>query len=202
MRVPSSATFRVPYWPVFAATAALAPLGIVLVAFLIDDLTHLMSGASFAVVLAQLILLVTVCGVVAVRFEYLTLYRLELDAEEVNGRSTLKTWTFSLSEVEAIEPGWIRPWWVADHNRYVVKLSDGMRLYIWSGKGLSEFLELIAMAEPRLRIGDGLPNRAERSRGRSGFNERLRSDSQPGAVSVGAPAAATKAGPRSSTTQY
>jgi len=129
---------------VFSATAALAPLGIVFVAILIDDSAHLMVGPSLAVVVAQLALLVILCGVVALRFEYLTLYRLDLDAGQLSGRSTLRSWTFSLSEVEAIVPGWVRPWWAADHNRYVVKLANGPRLFIWSGKGLSEFLERVA----------------------------------------------------------
>jgi hypothetical protein len=170
-RVPTSASFRVPYWPAFAATAALAPLGIVLVALWIDDLAHLMvGGPALAVVVTQLTLIMAVGAIVAARFEYLTLYRLELQASEVSGRSTLKSWTFSLSDIESIVPGWVRPWWSADHNRYVVRLSDGPRLFIWSGKGLNEFLDCVAVVEPRLRLGEAeRDNRAERSRGKSGF---------------------------------
>ena len=81
--MPSTASFRVPYWPVFAATAALAPLGIVFVALLIDQSAHLMVGPSLAVVVAQLSLIVILCGVVALRFEYLTLYRLDLDVAQL-----------------------------------------------------------------------------------------------------------------------
>jgi hypothetical protein len=170
-RVPTSPSFRVPYWPAFAATAALAPTGVVLVALWIDDLAHLMAGGpALTVVVTQLTLIMAVCAIVAARFEYLTLYRLELRASQVIGRSTLKSWTFSLSDIEAIVPGWVRPWWSADHNRYLVKFADGPRLFIWSGKGLSEFLDCVGDAEPRLRLGDDeRPNRAERSRGRSGF---------------------------------
>jgi hypothetical protein len=170
--VPTSATFRVPYWPAFAATAALAPLGVILVALRIDQLAHLMVGPAVAAVVVQLTLLVTLGVMVAARFEYLTLYRLELDVMQLSGRSTLKSWTFPLSEVEGIVPGWLRPWWSADHNRYVVKLSDGARLFIWSGKGLSEFLECVGIAEPRLRLDEeDRTNRTERSRGRSGFGK-------------------------------
>jgi hypothetical protein len=169
--VPTSASFRVPYWPAFATTAALAPLGIVLVALWIDDLAHLMvGGPALAVVVTQLTLIMAVGAIVATRFEYLTLYRLELEASEVSGRSTLRSWTFSLSDIEEIVPGWVRPWWSADHNRYLVKLTDGPRLFIWSGKGLNEFLDCVAAAEPRLRLGEAeRDNRAERSRGKSGF---------------------------------
>jgi hypothetical protein len=169
--VPTSASFRVPYWPAFATTAALAPLGIVLVALWIDDLAHLMvGGPALAVVVTQLTLIMAVGAIVATRFEYLTLYRLELEASEVSGRSTLRSWTFSLSDIEEIVPGWVRPWWSADHNRYLVKLTDGPRLFIWSGKGLTEFLDCVAAAEPRLRLGEAeRDNRAERSRGKSGF---------------------------------
>lgn len=107
-------------------TAALAPLGVVLVALWIDDLAHLMvGGPALTVVVTQLTLIMAVCAIVAARFEYLTLYRMELRASQVIGRSTLKSWTFSLSDIEAIVPGWVRPWWSADHNRYVVKFADG-----------------------------------------------------------------------------
>jgi hypothetical protein len=170
-KVPASASFKVPYWPAFAATAALAPLGIVLVALWIDDLAHLMvGGPALAVTVTQLTLIMALGAIVAARFEYLTLYHLELRASQVIGRSTLKSWTFSLSDIEAIVPGWVRPWWSADHDRYVVKFADGPRLFIWSGKGLNEFLDCVGAAEPRIRLGQTeRPNRAERSRGRSGF---------------------------------
>lgn len=173
-----SASFRVPYWPAFAATAVFAPLGIVLVALWIDFLAHLMvAGPALAVVVVQLTLLVTLFAVVAGRFEYLTLYRLELDGRQVSGRSTLKSWAFTLSEVEAIVPGWTRPWWIADHNRYVLELAGGGRLFIWSGKGLSQFLDCVAASEPRLRITEEhRPARAERSVGRSGFRPGFLSD--------------------------
>jgi hypothetical protein len=173
-RVRSSVSFRVPYWPVFASTAALAPFGIVGLALAIDYQAHLMAGASLAVVTAQLILLGTVCSIAAVRFQYLILYKLELGASQIHGRSTLRCWTLLLSEVESIVPGWSRPWWVADHNRYVVKLTSGARLFIWNGKGIGEFLDSVATAEPRLRVDDkDRDNRAERSRGRSGFTRDL-----------------------------
>ena len=117
-----------------------------------------------------MVLLAGVSGVAASRFEYFTLYRMELDAGRIRGRSTLKSWDFSLSEVEAIVPGWARPWWIADHNRYVVQLAGGGRLFIWSGKGLDDFLQCVAAEEPRLGLEDGFrSNRVERSRGRSGF---------------------------------
>ena len=171
------ASFRVPYWPAFAATATLAPLGVVLVALWIDGLAHLMvAGPALAVVVVQLVLLVTAGAVVAGRFEYLTLYRLDLDGLQVSGRSTLKSWDFSLSEVEAIVPGWTRPWWSADHNRYVVELAGGGRLFVWSGKGLRAFLDCVAACEPRLRITEEHRSRAERSRGRSGFRSGICSD--------------------------
>ena len=148
----------------------MAPLGIVLLAIWIDYLAHLMDGAALAVVVVQLVLLVAVSGIAASRFEYLTLYRLELDAGQIRGRSTLKSWAFSLSDVEAIVPGWLRPWWTADHNRYVVEFAGGGRLFIWSGKGLDDFLECVAAEEPRLgQKVEFRQNRVERSRGRSGF---------------------------------
>jgi hypothetical protein len=178
-----AASFRVPYWPAFAATAGLAPIGIVLVLLRIDDLAHLMVvGPALAATVAQLTLVVTTVAIVAVRFEYLTLYRLELDLQIVSGRSTLKSWTFPLSEVEAIVPGWDRPWWSADRDRYVVRLTDGRRLFIWSGKGLDQFFECIGEAEPRLRpSADDGAKRGERARGKSGFRGRLLSSEADGA---------------------
>jgi hypothetical protein len=148
----------------------------------IDELAHLMAmGPAFAATVAQLTLVLAMVVLVGFRFEYLTLYRLELDLEVVSGRSTLKSWTLPLSEVEAIVPGWDRPWWRADRNRYVVKLADGRRLFIWSGKGLDQFLECIGGAEPRLRLSaHDRANRAERARGKSGFRGRLPSSEADG----------------------
>ena len=50
VKMSASASFRAPYWAAFAATVALAPLGIVVVALWIDYLAHLMDGAALAVV--------------------------------------------------------------------------------------------------------------------------------------------------------
>ena len=168
----ATASFRVPYWPFFAATAALTPLGLVLASLWLDDRAKLTTSVDgIAVVVIQLVLLVTVSAWVVGRFQYLTLFRLELDDGVIRGRSVLKAWSFQLSEVEAIVPGWRTLWWRADHNRYVVRRATGGNLFIWCGKGLIEFLRCVGTVEPRLgpKEEDGT-SRVERSRGRSGFH--------------------------------
>lgn len=169
------ASFRVPYWTAFAATAALAPLGIASICLWIDDLAHLTgSGSSLALVVGQLAIISMAGLLAAIRFEYLTLYHLELDAAGITGRSTLKSWRLSFSDVDAIVPGWRRPWWRADFSRYVVRLANGDHLFIWRAKGLAQFLDCIGTVEPRLRLSDECRSSSvERSRGKSGFSRNL-----------------------------
>lgn len=128
------------------------------------------TGNGIVVVVVQMVLLVTVSAWVVGRFQYLTIFQLELDDAVIRGRSVLKAWTLQLSEVEAIVPGWRTSWWRADHNRYVVKRATGGDLFIWCGKGLTEFLKYVGSVEPRLgpKDEDGA-SRVERARGRSGF---------------------------------
>ena len=166
-----SASFRVPYWPFFATTAALTPLGLVLACLWLDERARLTTtGTGIAVVVVQLLLLVIVSAWVVGRFQYLTLFRLELDDGVINGRSVLKAWCLPLSEVEAIVPGWRTSWLRSDHNRYVVRRATGGDLFIWCGKGLTEFLRCVGSVQPRLAPNeeDGT-SRVERARGRSGF---------------------------------
>ena len=163
--------FRVPHWPFFALTAALVPFGFVSACFWLDDMARLMTRAdAIALVVIQLILLLTAGAWLVYRFQYLTLYRLELDGDAIRGRSVLKVWNIQLSEIEAIIPGWRTSWWRADHNRYVVKRASDGDLFIWCGKGLIDFLKCVGVVDPRLapNENDGT-SRVERARGRSGF---------------------------------
>ena len=193
VNVSASASFRAPYWAAFAATAAVAPLGIVVVALWIDYLAHLMNGAALAVVAAQVVLLVGVSGVAASRFEYFTLYRLELDAGRIRGRSTLKSWDFSLSDVEAIVPGWARPWWIVDHNRYVVQLAgEG-----GSSSGAAKVSTTSCNASrPKSRgWGSKTTFAVTGSSGPVGGPGSRRGDQLAAAISVGGPSGVTTRGP-------
>ena len=168
----SRATYRAPHWPLFAFTAALAPIVFVSVCAWLDDAVGLTATttAGTALVVVQLLLLGTAGAWVGARFLYLTLYRLELDRTAIRGRSVLKPWNIQLSDIEAVVPGWRTSWWRADHNRYVVKLRNRDDLFIWCGKGLIDFLRCVGEADDRLAQTSGDdPNRVERGRGRSGF---------------------------------
>jgi hypothetical protein len=170
--VRSRATFRAPHWPLFAFTAALAPVVFLTVCAWLDDAVGLTatSAAGSALVVVQLLLLGTAGAWVVARFLYLTLYRLELDRAAIRGRSVLKTWNIELSDIEAVVPGWRTSWWRADHNRYVVKLRNRGDLFIWCGKGLIDFLRCVAETDPRLApSSEDDRNRVERGVGRSGF---------------------------------
>lgn len=168
----SRATFRVPHWPLFALTAALAPVSFVSVCVWLDDAAGLTSTtAATALVVVQSLLLFTAAAWVVVRFQYLTLYRLELDGMVLRGRSVLKVWNIRLSDIEAVVPGWRASWWRADHSRYVVKRKNQGDLFIWCGKGLIDFLLCVGEADSRLgpNARDGT-SRVETTRGRSGFS--------------------------------
>ena len=149
----------------------MAPIGIVSACFWLDDMARLTTRAdAIAVVLIQMSLLVTASAWVVCRFQCLTLYRLELDGDVIRARSVLKAWNIQLSDIEGITPGWHKPWWTADHNRYVIEREECVDLFIWCGKGLIDFLECVGTVDPRLvpKQEDGT-SRVERARGKSGF---------------------------------
>lgn len=164
-------TFRAPHWPLFALTGALVPLGFVSVCFWIDDIAGMNStSGSIAVEAVQLTLLLAGAAWIVARFEYYTLFRLELDGRAIRGRSVLKTWTIQLSEIDSLAPGWRTSWWRADHNRYVLRRSTHGDLFIWCGKGLTDFLRCVGEVDPRLAPNENdRTSRVENGRGRSGF---------------------------------
>lgn len=152
-----SASWRVPYWWVFVGTFDVLFIGFVTLS--------IWSGAPVAVVVWLVFGAFTFD-----RFEYRTLYRLELEDDVLVCRSAVKRWRIPLSEVKSVIPGWRQPWWKKNGNVYVLSKNTGRPLYIWCGKGLFDFLTAIGSVEPDLmpRPEDG-QSRVERSRGKSGF---------------------------------
>ncbi len=173
--MPPRATFRAPHWPLFALTGALAPLGFISVCVWLDDLAGMNSSSGSMVVEAlQLLLLLVGAAWIVARFEYHTLFRVELDGCAIRGRSVIKTWSIQLSEIDAVVPAWRTSWWRADHNRYVVRRSGHRDLFIWCGKGLNDFLKCVGEVDPRLAPSEhDEMSRVENGRGRSGFARAL-----------------------------
>jgi hypothetical protein len=152
-----SASYRVPYWWLFGGTFEVLLVGFIVLSIWIGSWGLLVFWLLFGAFTFD-------------RFEYRTLYRLDLVDDLLVGRSVVRRWTIPTADVTKITPGWRRAWWRRNRNVYFMTRTRGRPLYIWCGKGLFEFLTAIGSVQPELspRPEDG-QSRVERSKGKSGF---------------------------------
>jgi hypothetical protein len=156
------ASYRVPYWPLFLGTFLACCAVITFEMWEAGSLfvaSYWSPGRWVVGVACTVFISWEVC-------EELTrvVYRVNLHDRVLYVRSTLIWRELPVEDLTAIS-------WGQRNHSYILRRRKGRPLYLWSAKGVYEFLRVLGQERPDLQIDENLwSKRVEKDIGRSGFS--------------------------------